>query len=58
MTKRLLKIIELTVPEQRVLIFAVCSLLGFTVLKSYQAREHNRAAAPTDQPSPSPGIRP
>ena len=58
MTKRLLKIVELTVPEQRVVIFAVCALLGFAVLKTWRARSSDPPAAPTDQPSPSPGMRP
>ena len=58
MTKRLLKIIELTVPEQRVVIFAVCALLGFAALKTYRGRSVDAPPTETDQPSPSPGIRP
>ena len=58
MTKQLLKIVELTVPEQRVVIFVVCALLGVAALKTYRGRSIDAPAAETDQPSPSPGIRP
>lgn len=64
MIKRLLKVVELTVPEQRVVIFGVCALLAFVALKTWRdGAKHSREAPPAaavvvDQPSPSPGIRP
>ena len=62
MMKRLLKVVELTVPEQRVVIFALCALVAFVGLKAWPASAtYSRGATPavaTDQPSPSPGIRP
>ena len=60
--KRLLKVVELTVPEQRVVIFALCALVTFVGIKTWRAAAKyspaNTAAIATDQPSPSPGIRP
>ena len=60
--KRLLKVMELTVPEQRVVIFGLCALLAVVALKSWRdgaKREPGQTpAAAVDQPSPSPGIRP
>ena len=61
MIKRLLKSVELTVPEQRVVIFAVSALLAFVALKTYLSRGDDARGAPAEhaaQPSPSPGIRP
>ena len=58
MKKRLLNVVELTVPEQRVVIFAVCALLAFVALKTHRDRASDSPAAASDQPSPSPGIRP
>ena len=59
---RLLKMVELTVPEQRLVIFGLCALIGFVALKTWRdAAKYDRsepAAAVVDQPSPSPGIRP
>ncbi len=62
MIKRLLKIVELTVPEQRVVIFGLCALVAFVALKTCRdAAKYDRSQTPAavvDQPSPSPGIRP
>jgi hypothetical protein len=62
MIRRLLKIVELTVPEQRVVVFAVTALLTFVALKTYFSGKHANTSPPVaaevDQPSPSPGIRP
>ena len=63
MIKRLLQIAELTVPEQRVVVFVLCALVAFVTLKTYRdAAKHESGSAPpaavADQPSPSPGIRP
>ena len=62
MIKRLLHIRELTIPEQRIVIFVLCVLVAFFALRSYRnAAEHpavNDPAATVDQPFPSPGIRP
>ena len=63
MIKQLRKVVELTVPEQRVVIFALCGLVAFVALKTWRDRAQNsRAETPpaleVDQPSPSPGIRP
>ena len=62
MIKRLLKVVELTVPEQRVVIFAVSALVAFVALKTWRnAADDSRPTTPPaalDQPSPSPGMRP
>lgn len=63
MIKRLLQVGELTVPEQRLVIFLLCALVAFVALRSYRsgAREKEQSPTPSslaDQPSPSPGIRP
>jgi hypothetical protein len=62
MIKRLLRVVELTVPEQRVVIFALLALLTWVALKSWReaakAERREAPAAAIDQPSPSPGIRP
>ena len=62
MIKRLLKIVELTVPEQRVMIVLLCALVMLVALKSYRdAAKHAKAAQPpaaAHHPSPSPGMRP
>ena len=59
MIKRLLKMVELTLPEQRVIIFGICALLAFVVFTTYRGRSSNSPTPSTsDQPSPSPGIRP
>jgi hypothetical protein len=62
MIKRLLKVVELTVPEQRVVIFSVAALVAFVALKTWRdGAKHSRTETPpaaVDQPSPSPGIRP
>jgi hypothetical protein len=59
MIKRLLKVVELTVPEQRVVIFAVSALLAFFALQTLLRRDDTPpTAAQVDQPSPSPGMRP
>jgi hypothetical protein len=62
MIKRLLKVVDLTVPEQRVVIFAVCALVAFVALKTWRDGASNPRGdmppAALDQPSPSPGIRP
>ena len=60
--KKLLKVIDLTVPEQRVVIFGVAALVAFVALKTWSDTAKSSAAerrpAVTDQPSPSPGMRP
>ena len=59
MIKRLLKVVELTLPEQRVVIFGVAALVALAALKTW--RDSSRTQKPPallDQPSPSPGIRP
>ena len=59
--KRLLNVVELTVPEQRAVIIALCALVAFVGLKTWRASvNYSRGDAPAiaDQPSPSPGIRP
>lgn len=63
MIKQLRKVVELTVPEQRVVVFALCALVAFVALKTWRdGAENSRVdtppAATVDQPSPSPGIRP
>ncbi len=63
MMKRLLRIVELTGPEQRVVVFVLCALVAFVTLKAYRdAAKHQLSSAQpavvADQPSPSPGIRP
>ena len=62
MIRRLLKIVELTVPEQRVVIFAICALLAFVALKTCRERAKyaplDARGVAADQPSPSPGMRP
>ena len=62
MSKRLLKVVELTLPEQRVVICALCALVAFVGLKTWRASAkyspENAAAIEAGQPSPSPGIRP
>ena len=61
MIKRVLKVVELTVPEQRLVIFAVSLLVAYVGLKTWRdAAKSSRAETPVamDQPSPSPGIRP
>lgn len=62
MIKRLLKVVELTVPEQRVVIFGVCALVAFVALKTWRDGANkprsDMPSAAVDQPSPSPGIRP
>lgn len=60
MMKRLRNVVALTVPEQRVVLLGVGALLAFVLFTSY--RERPRETQPriqqTDQPSPSPGMRP
>jgi hypothetical protein len=60
--KRLLKMVDLTGPEQRVVIFALCALVTFVALKAWRdGVKHSHRDTPVphaDQPSPSPGIRP
>lgn len=61
MIKRLREVAELTVPQQRVVIIALCGLVGVVALKSYRSaalHAHSVPPAVVDQPSPSPGIRP
>ena len=62
MIKRLRKMVELTRPEQRVVICALSALLAFVALKAHRSAEPELAnempAADLAQPSPSPGIRP
>jgi hypothetical protein len=62
MIKRLLKVVELTVPEQRVVIAGLCALVAFVAFNAWrdEAEDGRRQlpAAAVDQPSPSPGIRP
>lgn len=63
MIKQLQKMVELTVPEQRVVVFALCGLVAFVALKTWRdGAKNSRVDAPPplqfDQPSPSPGIRP
>jgi hypothetical protein len=62
MTKQLRKVVELTVPEQRVVVFALCALVAFVALRTWRAGANDSRIdtppAAVDQPSPSPGIRP
>ncbi len=63
MIKQLRKVVELTVPEQRVVVFALCALVAFVALKAARdgagnSRVDTPPAVEVDQPSPSPGIRP
>ena len=62
MIKRLLKVVDLTVPEQRVVIVAISVLVAFVALRTWRdGAKHSRVEPPgalLDQPSPSPGIRP
>lgn len=62
MIRRLLNVIELTPPEQRVVIVGLAALLAFVGVNAYRSS----SARPSEQtplidstqPSPSPGIRP
>ena len=62
MIKRLLKMVELTRPEQRVVICGLGALLVFVALKAHRNTQPELTtevpAADVHQPSPSPGIRP
>ena len=62
MIKRLVKMVELTVPEQRVVIVGLCALVAFVGLRAWRdtatAWRPAPAAQEAVQPSPSPGIRP
>ncbi len=62
MLKRLLKVVELTLPEQRVVIFTISVLVGVVAVVTWRhGAKHSRDDMPPpalDQPSPSPGIRP
>ena len=62
MIRQLLRIVELTVPEQRVVIFALTALVAFVALKTCRDAANDvprdESGVVADQPSPSPGIRP
>ncbi len=60
MIKQLLRVTELTVPEQRVVIFALVGLVAFVTVKTWRngAKDDRGPAAALHHPSPSPGIRP
>ena len=57
MIKRLLSVFELTVPEQRVVIFALCALVGFVALKTYRdVREDAPLSSALQTPTPTPQV--
>ena len=62
MIKRLLQVGDLTVPEQRVVIFLLCALIAVAAVRYYRVTAGGDPSKVTstavDQPSPSPGIRP
>ncbi|MGI9089361.1 MAG: hypothetical protein ACR2HH_16735 [Chthoniobacterales bacterium] len=55
--KRLRDVFELTVPEQRAIVFLVGILVAVAAVKTYRVEKPVAPRAQT-QPSPSPGIRP
>jgi len=56
--KRLWRVFELTVAEQRVVVVVLLGVVGFVGLKTYRQLTRTVSPAATTQPSPSPGILP
>ena len=62
MIKRFAQMCELTLPEQRIVVFLLCALIAVAAVRYYRVTAGGDPSKVTstavDQPSPSPGIRP